>query len=122
MVLPHLPPDDLPSPTLVLEDRLLRHQLDISLTQRFQQQCDPNILQLLANCEWSISTAANVATLVIVCPNRSTNWHVLERVVELGNEMAKFSRDARVRIYSSPKMSDRVEIRIDELSIYQDLS
>ncbi|MBP0022377.1 MAG: hypothetical protein J7647_33070 [Cyanobacteria bacterium SBLK] len=122
MVLPHLPPDDLPSPTLALEDRFLRHQLDLSLTQRFQQQCDPNILQLLATCEWSISTAANVATLIIVCPDRATNWQVLERVVELGNEMAKFSQDAKLRIYSSPKMGDRVEIRIDELSIYQEPS
>ncbi|MEM9539376.1 MAG: hypothetical protein AAGA60_07675 [Cyanobacteria bacterium P01_E01_bin.42] len=122
MVLPHLPPDDLPSPTLALEDRLLRHQLDSSLTQRFQQQCHPEILQLLTDCEWSISTAANVAILVIICPDRATNWRVLERVVDFGKEMSAFSRDAKLRIYSSPKMSERVEIRVDELSVYEEPS
>lgn len=122
MVIPVLPPDDLPSPQLELSDRMLRRQLDLSLTHRFQQQCDPASLALLADCDWSITTTANVATLVIVCPDRATNWQVLNQVVALGNGMAQFSQDAKLRIYPTPEMLDQFEIRVDELSIYREPS
>jgi hypothetical protein len=115
-----LPPDDLPPPSLKIDDHLLRRQLDLSLTQRFQQQCDPRSLKILSSCEWSITTTANVGMLVIVCPNRQTNWQVLNQVVPLSNAMAKFSQDAKVRIYPTPEMLDYFEIRVDEISIYQE--
>lgn len=119
-MIPSLPPDDLPPEQLELDDRILRRQLDLSLTQRFQQQCNPKIQVLLAGCDWSITTAANVATLVIVCPNQMTNWKVLNQVIALGHEMAQFSQDAKLRIYATPEMLDLFEIRVDELSIYRD--
>ena len=122
MATPNLPPDDLPSQQLELGDRMLRRQLDLSLTQRFQQQCDLVSLQLLAACDWSITTAANVAILVIVCPDRDTNWRVLNQVVALGSGMAQFSQDAKLRIYPTPEMLDYFEIRVDELSIYREPS
>lgn len=122
MAIPILPPDDLPPQEIELSDLILRYQLDLSLTQRFQQQCNPTIQQLLTACNWSITTTANVATLEIVCPDRATNWQVLNQVVALGNGMAKFSQDAKLRIYSSPEMLDPFEIRVDELSIYQEPS
>jgi len=34
--------------------------------------------------------------------------------------MAKFSQDAKVRIYPTPEMLDYFEIRVDEISIYQE--
>ena len=122
MVIPALSPDDLPSPQPELSDRILLRQLDLSLTQRFQQQCDPASLELLAACDWSITTTANVAILVIVCPDRTTNWQVLNQVVALGNGMAQFSQDAKLRIYPTPEMLDQFEIRVDELSIYREPS
>ncbi|MGK7924286.1 MAG: hypothetical protein AB4290_03360 [Spirulina sp.] len=122
MAIPDLPPDDLPPQQLGLSDRILRQKLDLSLTQRFQEQCDPATLQLIAICDWSITTTANVVTLAIVCPDPTTNWQVLEGVVPLGNEIARFSRDAKLRIYSSPEMLDWFEIRVDELSIYREPS
>jgi hypothetical protein len=115
-----LPADDLPPDQLELDDRLLRRQLDASLTQRFQQQCDPVCLPLLALCEWAITTTANVAILVIICPDRATNWHILNQVVALGNGMAQFSQDAKLRIYPTPETTDPFEIRVDEISIYSD--
>lgn len=115
-----LPPDDLPPPSLQIDDHLLRRQLDLSLTQRFEQQCDPTSLKILSSCEWSITTTANVGILVIVCPNRQTNWKVLNQVIPLSNAMAKFSQDAKVRIYPTPEMLDYFEIRVDEISIYQE--
>lgn len=115
-----LPPDDLPPQSLKIDDHRLRRQLDISLTQRFQQQCDPTSLKILSSCEWSITTTANVGMLVIVCPNRQTNWKVLNQVVPLSKAMAKFSQDAKERIYPTPEMLDYFEIRVDEISIYQE--
>ena len=122
MAIPNLPPDDLPPQQLELDDLLLRHQLDASLTQRFQQQCDTTSLQILAACDWSIATTANVLTLTIVCPDFATNWQILNHVVALGDRMAQFSRDAKLRIYSTPEMLDLFEIRVDELSIYRESS
>lgn len=115
-----LPPDDLPPQSLKIDDHRLRRQLDLSLTQRFQQRCDPTSLKILSSCEWSITTTANVGMLVIVCPNRQTNWKVLNQVVPLSNAMAKFSQDAKVRIHPTPEMLDYFEIRVDEISIYQE--
>jgi hypothetical protein len=120
MVSAALPPDDLPSQSLKIDDWLLRRQLDLSLTQRFQQQCDPTSLKILSSCEWSITTAANVGMLVIVCPNRKTNWQVLNQVVPLSKTMAQFSQDAKLRIYPTPEMLDYFEIRVDEISIYRE--
>lgn len=120
MAISALPPDDLPPQQLKLDDRILRGQLDASLTQRFQQQCDPVSQQLLASCDWTITTAAHVVTLMIVCPNRITNWNVLNHIVTLGNLMAQFSQDAKLRIYSTPEMDDLFEVRVDELSIYRE--
>ncbi len=119
MAIPALPPDDLPPQQLELGDCILRHQLDLSLTQRFQQQCHPTLQRLLAACDWSITTT-NVVTLEIVCPDLATNWQVLNQVVPLGTGMAQFSQDAKLRIYSTPEMLDPFEIRVDELSIYQE--
>lgn len=117
---PNLPPDDLPPQQLELSDRLLRDQLDNSLIQRFQQQCNPTLLQLLTTCGWTITTTANVVTLIIVCPDQTTNWQVLHQVVSLGTLMAQFSQDAKLRIYATPAKLDLFEIRVDELAIYQE--
>lgn len=121
MAISNLPPDDLPPQQLDLGDRILRRQLDSSLTKRFKQQCDSASQQLLDLCDWSVTTV-NVVTLAIVCPDRATNWQVLNRVLPLGNLMAQFSQDAKLRIYSTPEMVDCFEIRVDELSIYRDKS
>ncbi len=115
-----LSPNDRPPQQLGLDDRVLRRQLDESLTQRFVQQCDSTSQKLLAICDWSITTTANVVTLVIVCPDRATNWQVLSQVIALGKRLAEFSQDAKLRIYATPDMLDMFEIRVDELSVYQE--
>jgi hypothetical protein len=122
MSISNLPPDDLPPQQIDLDDRILRRQLDATLTQRFKEQCDRVSKELLDLCDWCITTTANVATLAILCPDRATNWKVLSRVVPMGNLMAQFSQDAKLRIYSSPEMVEPFEIRVDELSVYQDRS
>lgn len=115
-----LPPDDRPPQQLSLDDRAIRRQLDDSLSQRFVQQCDRISQELLATCDWSITTTINVVILVIVCPDRETNWQVLNRVVAFGNKLAEFSQDAKIRIYATPDMLDMFEIRVNEISVYQE--
>ncbi|NEQ96770.1 MAG: hypothetical protein F6K30_08605 [Cyanothece sp. SIO2G6] len=115
----NLPPDDLPPEQLALEDYTLRRQLDVALTQRFQESSNITSQEVLSTCEWSIKTITNIATLVIVCPDKMTNWKVLNQVIPLGNELAKLSKDAKLRIYATPKMLEMFEIRVDELSVYQ---
>lgn len=122
MSISNLHPDDLPPQQIDLDDRILRRQLDATLTQRFQEQCDPVSKKLLDRCDWCITTTANVVTLAILCPDRTTNWQVLNRVVPMGNLMAQFSQDAKLRIYSTPEMEEPFEIRVDELSVYRDRS
>jgi hypothetical protein len=117
---PFLPWDDLPPEQLGMDDRDLRRQLDLSLTQRYREQCNSELQTLLNACAWAITTTTNVVTLVIVCPDSITNWKVLSHIVTLGTGLAEFSTDARIRIYSTPEMLDQFEIRVDELSIYQD--
>jgi UDP-N-acetyl-D-mannosaminuronic acid transferase (WecB/TagA/CpsF family) len=120
MVIPNLPPDDLPPQQLEIGDQILLRQLDLSLTQMFLRQCDSVCQQLLAQCHWAITTTANVAMLVIVCPNKKTNWLVLNQVTILANSMAQISQDAKLRIYPTPQRLDYFEIRVDELPIYQE--
>lgn len=36
--------------------------------------------------------------------------------------MAQFSQDAKLKIYATPEQDDWFEIRVDELSIYQERS
>jgi hypothetical protein len=120
MNISNLSPDDLPPEQIDLNDRLLREQLDSSLTERFQQQCDRTTERLLAKCDWSVTTAANVVTLSIVCRDPIVNWKILNRVQVLGSLMAQFSQDAKLRIYPNAGAIDPFEIRVDELSIYRE--
>lgn len=120
MAIPNLTPDDLPPQRLELDDYILRRYLDLTLSDRFLHRCDQAIGQLLGTCNWEITTSANVATLVIVCPDRKTNWRVLNRVLALGHGMAQFSQDAKLRIYATPEKMDCFEIRVDELPIYEE--
>lgn len=114
----NLPPDDLPPEELTAGDRQLRQQLDASLTQRFQHHCNPFVKQLLAQCDWYITTTAKGMMLVIACPDAATNWQVLHDVQSLGAPMAQFSQEARIRIYPPIGTGEPFEIRVDELSIY----
>lgn len=120
MLNPDLPPDDLPPQQPEQSDRRLRRQLNQSLRQRFQQQCDPKLLEILANCDWSILATANVVTLVIICRDRPSNWQVLNQLTALGERMARFSQAAKLRIYPTPAPCAPLEVRVDELAIYQE--
>jgi len=115
-----LPQDDRAPQQLGAADLLLRRQLDDSLARYFMQQCDAANRQLLATFNWSIATTSNVPTLTIVCANQCASWQVLNRAVSLGETLARFSRDAKLRIYATPELLEAFDIRVDELSVYRE--
>lgn len=115
-----LPADDCPPTELSAFDLALQHQLDASLMARFKRHCDPFLRQLLRRCDWHITTHSNVMTLVIACPDISTNWEVLHHVAYMGTPMVQFSEAAKIRIHPPLGTGDPFEIRVDELSIYRE--
>jgi hypothetical protein len=119
---PSLSPDDLPPSQPTRLDRILRRQLEDSTGKRFYAACDRNLQALLSSCEWYITTNATALTLVIACPDRITNWRVLNNLVQLGSQLEQFSRRAKIRIYPPMGMDTPFEMRVDEIAVYQDSS
>lgn len=117
---PALSPDDLPPPTLTVDDYQIRRELDGLLMQRFERQCKPLIQQLLQRCDWYIASTYNVVTLVIDCPNSTLNWQLLQQVPSLSATLGQFSQDAKIRVCPPAGTGTPFEIRVDERSIYQD--
>jgi hypothetical protein len=118
---PFLSPDDLPA-EVTEDDRILRRQLDETLTQRFGQLCDEFTKSLLSPCDWYVTTYANAVTLVINCPDSATNWRLLHHVQTLSTQLEPFSQSAKIRVCPPAGTGAPFEIRIDERSIYQDFS
>ncbi|HEY9623713.1 MAG TPA: hypothetical protein V6C78_25370 [Crinalium sp.] len=119
MSTPSLPEDDQP-PSEAYVDRRLRWQLDESISRRFYEACDDELRSLLGRCEWYTTTHPGVLTLVIDCPDASTNWDVLHSVVPLGQTLEQFSLSAKIRVCPPPGTGTPFEIRVDEISTYRD--
>jgi hypothetical protein len=117
---PTLPPDDLPPSKPTKFDRILRRQLEESTGKSFYTGCDRNVQELLSTCEWYITTNASALTLVIVCPDRVTNWRVLNNLVNIGHQLEQFSNRAKIRIFPPMGMGTPFEMRVDEISLYRD--
>lgn len=117
---PSLSPDDLPPAQPTRLDRILRRQLEDSTGKQFYQGCDRSVQALLSNCDWYITTNASALTLVIVCPDRVTNWRVLNNIVKIGSQLEQFSIRAKIRICPPLGMGTPFEMRVDEISVYRD--
>jgi hypothetical protein len=117
--MPNLPSDDLPPNLTAVSDRQLQRWLEAATGVHFYQACDGVTQGLLLCCEWSITTAAGL-TLVINCPDQTTNWRVLNNVVALGNRLIRFSTQAKIRICPPEGEGGPVEIRVDEIAICWD--
>lgn len=115
-----LHPDDLPPVELGAEDATLRRKLEESIGKRFYESCDGVTQSLLISCEWYVSNSSKGLVLVINCPDQVINWRVLNNVLPIGHCMAQFSQQARIRVCPPPGMGDPFEVRVDELSMYQD--
>jgi hypothetical protein len=113
--------DDLPPSEFTQSDQVLHHQLEDVVRKYFYQACDGVTQSLLIRCEWLITITAHALTLVINCPDMSTNWRVLNNLVAIGGILAPFAPTGKLRICPPPGTGIPLEIRVDEISVYRDL-
>ncbi|GAB4324493.1 MAG: hypothetical protein OHK0047_08890 [Leptolyngbyaceae cyanobacterium] len=121
MFKPSLPPDDLPPAEALQSDRALHQQLEEAVNKRFYEACDGVTQALLLNCQWSVTITAEALTLIIHCPDITTNWRVLNNIVAIGSVLAVFSPSARICVCPPPDSGIPLEVRVDEISVYRDL-
>jgi hypothetical protein len=121
MTLFSLPPEDRIDPRDRGIDGLLGQQLELSLSKRFYDRCDREAQALLDACEWYLTNTASALTLVIICEERSVNWRVLNNIDLLGNYLASLSSTAKIQVYPVQGMGEPLLLRVDEISVYQDL-
>lgn len=116
-----LPPEDRIDPRDRGVDGLLRRHLEVSLSKRFYDRCDRDAQVLLDACEWYLTNTASALTLVIVCAERSVNWHVLNNIDLLGNFLGSLSSTAKIQVYPPQGTGEPLLLRVDEIAVYQDL-
>jgi hypothetical protein len=115
-----LPSDDLPSLQLEETDSSLSRQLEEALSRYFYESCDGVTQALLTNCEWYFTAISTAPTLVINGANSAMNQRVFNHIVAIATALSEFSVSARVVIGSSIGQEAFIEIRVDEISAYQD--
>jgi hypothetical protein len=115
-----LPSDDLPPLQLEETDSSLSRQLEEALSRYFYESCDGVTQALLTNCEWYFTAISTAPTLVINGANSAMNQRVFNRIVAIATALSEFSVSARVVIGSSIGQEAFIEIRVDEISAYQD--
>lgn len=115
-----LPSDDLPPLKLEETDSSLSRQLEEALSRYFYESCDGVTQALLTNCEWYFTTISTLPTLVINGANSAMNQRVFNHIVAIATALSEFSVSARVLIGASIGQEAFVEIRVDEISAYQD--
>lgn len=127
MVKTSLPPDDLPPSELTSTDWVLSRQLEGALNQIFHQACQNlevpdekcSLLTLLSECEWYITTSANLTTLVIKCPTLATSWGILEKIVAIAQLLSQLAI-GKICVCPPSDKGTPLEVRVDEIPIYRE--
>ncbi|NMG05559.1 hypothetical protein [Brasilonema sp. UFV-L1] len=107
---------------LTSADIILRQQLEYSISRYFYEGCDRNLQDLLSNCRWYVTTHLSTLTLVIECPDQVTNWRVLQNLVRMARLLCQIVSNAKIRVCPPKSQGMPFEMRVDELSVYQDLA
>ncbi|MBD2681411.1 MULTISPECIES: hypothetical protein [Nostoc] len=115
-----LPPDDLPPTEVTREDGMLQMELEQSTGRCFFLACDRITRVLLSNCQWYLTTNANILTLIIDCPDIVSYWHIVSNIPQLGNRLERFSTNAKIRVYPPFGKGMPFEIGVHEISAYRD--
>lgn len=116
---PPLPPADLPPPKPDLFDRYLHRQLEASLNQYFYTACDRFLKTLLSQCDWYITTKAEMTTLAIRCPNLVISWLVLKNLGQIESLLEALGV-VKICVSPPPEQGTPLEVRVDEISIYRE--
>jgi hypothetical protein len=101
-------------------DILLSQQLEYSISKYFYAGCDRHLQKLLSSCTWYVNTHAPALTLVIECPDQVTNWRVLQKMVPMATLLNEIVSSAKIRVCAPKNQGLPFEMRVDELSVYQD--
>lgn len=101
-------------------DIILSQQLEYSISKYFYGGCDRHLQNLLSNCTWYVNTHAPTLTLVIECHDQVTNWRVLQKMVPMAILLYEIVSSAKIRICAPKNQGLPFEMRVDELSVYQD--
>lgn len=101
-------------------DKMLCQQLEEYAGIYFYESCDRYTQSLLSSCEWHITTNSSALTLVITCPDSMVNWRVLKNIGQIGRWLEQLTSSAKIRVCPPIGMGTPSEIRVDELSVYQD--
>ncbi|MFN6562815.1 MAG: hypothetical protein RMY28_023910 [Nostoc sp. ChiSLP01] len=115
-----LPPDDLPPTEVTREDGMLQMELEQATGRCFFLACDRITRVLLSNCQWYLTTNANILTLIIDCPDLVSYWHIVSNIPQLGNRLERFSTNAKIRVYPPFGKGTPFEIGVNEISAYRD--
>lgn len=115
MSLSSLPPADRPDPNDEDLDRLLRRQLEASLSKHFYESCNGVTQGLLTSGEWSLTNTGASLMLGLHCPDQSTHWRVLNNISHFGSQLAVFSKNARIHIAPPPGMGDPQVLQVCEI-------
>jgi len=103
-------------------DIMLRQQLEKSLSKFFYDSCDRKIRDLLSVCRWYVTTHTSAMTLVIECPDQVTNWRILQKMVSMASLLNTIASSAKIRVCPPSTQGMPFEMRVDELSVYQEES
>lgn len=112
-----LPPDDLPPSAPTAADAQLRQRLEASITKRFYEAGDGVTQALLCQCKWQITTQAVALTLAIDTTNAALHWRILNNLVPLANQLARFSPNAKIHISPPPEFGPSFELQVNEIAI-----
>ncbi|MBO3461359.1 hypothetical protein G7B40_038665 [Aetokthonos hydrillicola Thurmond2011] len=101
-------------------DIVLRQRLESSISKLFYERSDRRIQNLLSSCRWYVRTHATALTLVIECPDQATNWRVLQQIVPMASLLNSIITSAKIRVCPPNNQGFPFEMRVDELSVYQE--
>ncbi|WP_421657401.1 hypothetical protein [Leptothermofonsia sp. ETS-13] len=116
----NLSPDDLPPTRTTSMDEDLKRQLEAAIARCLYEACDGVTQSILMSCQWYITTNTAALTLIIICPNASVHLRVLNNLVPLGNHLACFLNNARIRIHPPNEAEPPYELCVDEVLIDHD--
>ncbi|KAF3887057.1 MULTISPECIES: hypothetical protein [Nostocales] len=112
--LPPLPPDDQPSRSIHL-DVLLHRQLEETICQKFYKACGPIMRFLLSSCHWYFTINAGTLTLLIICYDLESYWHIANVVPDIFKKLKLFSNSAKIRLCPPTDKGVPWEVGMDEV-------
>lgn len=111
---PSLPPDDMPPAKATCDDVLMQRQLEESIAKRFYSICGQITQALLSNYHWYLTTKPGVLTLVIICSDAESIWHITHAIPYIAKKLRRFCNEANITISPPVDKGQPWYIKIDD--------